>query len=410
MLEEGAKYTREVFMRTVDARDAAVAKLGMTPEDLTKIHRVPMIVALAGIIINLLLLFSRYQNAWVKGYAKVDGKTYEAFVSLLSVELGETGEFTYKLREAGSGCGWETTCSLSTLCDWRPPVGEEVESDAFTPREAWCQLKEAGALAQTLLWFGFIPGLGTCLLTLLFAAREVTKVQTSLAKVESRGVSSSIQKFSVVGAWGLLWLFLFASMAAYAVALPDTLGLGLIQLESSFGVVRLSFMLVSIFGSILTASVFEIWNTENVVEAWTEFEETPLFSAKKALYLLLMFQLCCYLAMFVDDVQWEMLMPIICGYYVDAKVKNFMILYVVLSVASILFDFVKLCFMPTDWETYTPGESFTHGLFMTVLTCKIMILGSIYFYEKDPSSQENAWKNFPPEQMGVGGREDEIAE
>jgi len=34
-----------------------------------------------------------------------------------------------------------------------------------------------------------------------------------------------------------------------------------------------------------------------------EFAETPLFSAKKALYLELMLQMVCYLLMFVDKVQ-----------------------------------------------------------------------------------------------------------
>jgi hypothetical protein len=40
-----------------------------------------------------------------------------------------------------------------------------------------------------------------------------------------------------------------------------------------------------------------------------EFAETPLFSAKKALYLELMVQMCCYLLMFVDKVQARALPP-----------------------------------------------------------------------------------------------------
>jgi hypothetical protein len=167
-----------------------------------------------------------------------------------------------------------------------------------------------------------------------------------------------------------------------------------------------------------------------------EFAETPLLSAKKALYLELMLQMGCYLLMFVDKVQvrrplaempptdtlrpseaphsrwellfsldkispapcarsgsccsrsvnatlhtrprarsesfcsrsvprlnpptrsqWELLLVVICAYYVDAKVHNFMLMYVVLSSASILFDLVELCFMPSDWEKYTPGQT-----------------------------------------------------
>mmetsp|Transcript_17254 Transcript_17254/g.48460 ORF Transcript_17254/g.48460 Transcript_17254/m.48460 type:complete len:86 (-) Transcript_17254:693-950(-) len=85
-----------------------------------------------------------------------------------------------------------------------------------------------------------------------------------------------------------------------------------------------------------------------------------------------------------------------------------MLMYVVLSSASILFDLVELCFMPQDWENYTPGQTFTHGLFMTVLTLKILILGTIYLYEKEMKAQGGAWRSFHPDD--IEGREDEIAE
>jgi len=99
---------------------------------------------------------------------------------------------------------------------------------------------------------------------------------------------------------------------------------------------------------------------------------------------------------------------VICAYYVDAKVRNFMLMYVVLSSASILFDLVDLCFMPQDWEDYTPGETFTHGLFMMVLVLKLLVLGTIYLYEKETAATGGAWRSFPADD--VEGREDEIAE
>lgn len=42
--------------------------------------------------------------------------------------------------------------------------------------------------------------------------------------------------------------------------------------------------------SLLIASLFELWTSANVAEAWAEFSETKLFTPKKALYLELMAQ------------------------------------------------------------------------------------------------------------------------
>ena len=52
----------------------------------------------------------------------------------------------------------------------------------------------------------------------------------------------------------------------------------------------LSFLLVSVCAALLTSNLFELWEPGNVSEAWTEFVETELFSAKKGLYLILMLQ------------------------------------------------------------------------------------------------------------------------
>jgi len=281
-----------------------LGKTGITPEDLSKVHRVPAFVALAAIFINLLLIFSRYNTGWVKGFMKINGKVYEAYVSLMAVELGEGGADTWRFHEEmGVDCGTSDSeyCMLSSLCEASLPEG--ADPSAYTPTEAWCALEEAGKLAQTLLWLGFIPGIGTMFLTLLFAAKEIGKVGTYLSKAEKQGISMTIQKYAISACWVGLWAFLFISMVAYAAEVPDGLGVGLISLEASFGVVRLSFLLVSIFGSLLIVSLFDMWRADGFIEAWMEFAETPLCSVKKALYLELMLQMCCYLLMFIDKVQ-----------------------------------------------------------------------------------------------------------
>lgn len=185
----------------------------------------------------------------------------------MAVELGEGGADTWRFHEEmGVDCGTSDSeyCMLSSLCEASLPEG--ADPSAYTPTEAWCALEEAGKLAQTLLWLGFIPGIGTMFLTLLFAAKEIGKVGTYLSKAEKQGISMTIQKYAISACWVGLWAFLFISMVAYAAEVPDGLGVGLISLEASFGVVRLSFLLVSIFGSLLIVSLFDMWRADGFIE------------------------------------------------------------------------------------------------------------------------------------------------
>ena len=94
----------------------------------------------------------------------------------------------------------------------------------------------------------------------------------------------------ISGCWVGYWAFLFFAMTSFAAVHPASLGWSTNTLQSSFGLLRFAFFMVSIFASLLIASFFELWHTDNVVEAWAEFEQTPWMSAKKLLYMLLMIQ------------------------------------------------------------------------------------------------------------------------
>ena len=89
----------------------------------------------------------------------------------------------------------------------------------------------------------------------------------------------------ISGCWVGYWAFLFFAMTSFAAVHPASLGWSTNTLQSSFGLLRFAFFMVSIFASLLIASFFELWHTDNVVEAWAEFEQTPWMSAKKLLYL-----------------------------------------------------------------------------------------------------------------------------
>ena len=96
------------------------------------------------------------------------------------------------------------------------------------------------------------------------------------------GFTLEMQKTVIAGCWGVLWAFMFVAMTAYASMIPDSLGWGPTTLDASFGLLRFDFVVISIFGALLVSNLFSLWSPENVSEAWAEFMEAKLFSAKKA--------------------------------------------------------------------------------------------------------------------------------
>jgi len=86
-------------------------------------------------------------------------------------------------------------------------------------------------------------------------------------------------------------------------------------------------------------------------------------------------------------VDWALLLVIIVGYYVDAKVKNFKLLYIVLVLISLLFDTMRFAALPS-YDTMTPGESFGNTIWTIIFAMKPLILATIYMYdnEGDPTN------------------------
>jgi len=171
-------------------------------------------------------------------------------------------------------------------------------------------------------------------------------------------------------------------MVSYAAMIPDSLGWGGVRLEASFGLLRFSMMLISIFGGILIFHMFELWIADKVSEAWTEYLETKFFSAKKALYLQIFIQMGLYLLLTVYMVDWALLLVVIVAYYLDAKVKNFKLIYIVLVSISIIFDTMRYAALPS-YSAMTPGESFGNTVWTLIFLLKPSILVTIYFYEKE---------------------------
>ena len=281
--------TDAVMVRALGARDQVMVKLGVTPEDLATLKQVPFYVTLVGLFINILMLAAMGNFAWLKATALSDGQPFTAYLSLTGVQFGTP---TSPTADSKYFCGaGKSECSLGGLCSMTSdPSLFENGLPKTTPVEAWCSAARAGAAALGLLWFGFIPGLAATAFTGLYAAKEIEQVGRVVAKVEQLGFTDYIQRVIISGCWAALWAFTFIAMTVYASMIPDTLGWGVVELEASFGLLRFSFVLVSIFGSILISTFFNLWNAENVAEAYLEFKEARLFSWKKALYLELMLQ------------------------------------------------------------------------------------------------------------------------
>lgn len=190
-----------------------LAHLGVGPDDLQKLNRIPLISGIVGLLINVLLLFSRYQTAWLSGNALYNGQPLEVHASLNYVIFGEHGEDTHI---ATGPCHSGANCGLHELCLFGAAEGTYDNGAAkFTNSEVWCQLRDAGNAAQGLLWcaappresqrvwgplrlaansctlvtrpsflrIGIIPGLAATILTLMYAAREIPKVAMTYKKV-----------------------------------------------------------------------------------------------------------------------------------------------------------------------------------------------------------------------------------
>lgn len=368
----------------------------------------PLICAVAGLFINVTLLAAMANFAWLKATALSGGQPFTAYLSLTAVQFGTPYDPT---ADNKFFCGNRGSCGLSALC-----AAAEDEATfpnglpKSTPTAAWCAADLAGKTAAGFLWLALLLGMGAMVFTGMYASKEIEIVGRIVARVERLGFTDRIQKIVICGCWGVLWLFLFFTMTMYASMIPDTLGWGTVKIEASFGLLRLSFVLVSLFGALLTTTLFNLWNADNVVEAYMEFSEARLCSAKKFLYLELMFQLVLYLFLLVAEVDWSGLLIVLAAFYLDAKNKNFLLMYIVLVTISIFFDVIHAASLPS-YDNMTPGESFGASMWTIIFIMKPVILATIYLYEKYEKEAEegnggSAWRRFDE----TGGLDHEIAE
>jgi len=198
-----------------------------------------------------------------------------------------------------------------------------------------------------------------------------------------------IQKYIMCGCWVALWFFVFSSMATYALLIPDTLGWGTVELEASFGLLRLCFVLCTINGALMVNSLEDLWDTAHAKDVWRDFVATKLFTSRKLLYVLLFIQMICYFLMVVTTVDWSGLLIVLAALYLIANDRTFMFFYMVLVTISIIFDSLTFAELPA-FENMTNGEQYGSTLWITILVLKFMILVTILVKERGEAKKRQA--------------------
>ena len=346
-----------------------------------------VVVAFLGLIVNVVQVTAISNHAWLKATALSDGQAFTAHLSLASARFGDglkAGQDNRYFCQSRSD-----ECSLAELC--KKDVSTAVYPNGapkFTPSSAWCDASDAGSTATKFLFSGLLLGLGATAMTGMYAAQSIPWVADQFDKVEELGFSDGIQKYAIFASWVALWLFIFGSMVSYATLIPDSLGWGTVELEASFGLLRVCFVLSSLNTALVANSVFHLWGDDVLPKVWKTFMDVPWTTPKKYLYILLALQLMLYFMMVVNDVDWAMLLVVIMWIYLGSGQRSFMIMYLTIIVISILFDTIKLLSLPA-FNAMTPGESFGTTVWMAVFVLKFLVVGTIAAEEYLNGSKAN---------------------
>lgn len=250
-----------------------------------------------------------------------------------------------------------------------------------TQPSAWCGFASAGDLTAKLLWGGLLLGLAVTGLTGMYALQMIPWVADQFDKIEALGFSDLIQKYIMATCWVALWAFLFTSMALYSASIPDTLGWGTVELEASFGLLQLSFVLVSANCALAINSIWELWSPRALAAVWDDFRAARPLSARKALYVGLTTQLVLYVIMVVHEVDWALLLLVLSYFYLLSHNPTFLVLYLVLSTISILFDAIRAAELPA-FASMTAGEAFGNSLWIAVFALKPVLFLLLILHHK----------------------------
>ena len=348
-------------------------------EQLDRLDKFMLVVAALGMVTNVVQVYAISNHAWLRATALSNGQPFNSYLSLGSAMFGTP---TDPNRDNRFFCGEaEDECSLRTLCaKSTPPVMFDNGLPKDTPQQAWCDVLAAGSLATRFLFFGLLIGLGATAFTTLYSAQSIPWVADQFDKIEELGFEDIHQKYIIFLGWGALWVFIFASMMTYALAVPDSLGWGTVELAESFGLLRLCFVLASVQCALVANSVFDGPFDEAVQELWEAFNKTKWLSWKKALYIELTVQLAAYLMLAVREMDWASMLVVFAWIYLYSGERFMMMIYCTFIIISILFDVLELAEMPS-FTGMTDGEFFGSVTWLVIFVFKPIIVGTMVAYD-----------------------------
>ena len=216
----------------------ALVNLNIDERDIAKLDNLKLVIGIVGVFINLLLMASQTYEAWFKGTAIFGGQPFDVYASLGYVTVGMTGQDTKYFQPNPCPSG-NDACPISSLCAFSPPSSSFPNgAPKYTEQEVWCQLDGAGRTATLFLWVGLLPGLAATALTLIYASKDIDVVGAKITELVGF-VAEETQKRAIGACWAASWLFQLVAMFATASLVPNTLGIGPVYMESSFGLLRL---------------------------------------------------------------------------------------------------------------------------------------------------------------------------
>ncbi|KAJ1637688.1 hypothetical protein T492DRAFT_950228 [Pavlovales sp. CCMP2436] len=359
------------------ARSDEVAEGGSASLDF-----VPLACAGTGLLCILFVTISLGTHEWVQGTVLQNGQPVEAFVGLGSVTMGGVKS------------------SFSKLC---PKGTKHAIPPHFTttPAAVWCKCEAAGTVGAWLLWLAYLPLWAAVVFTAIEGLAGVApQAKGFKAQLVGMGLSQRVQNLGLIGCWAFSWLCLFLGLLAYAGSAPDTLGWGTVNFEASFGLARLSFLIVTICTAVLTAKLLRLWQEEQFGEALGDFLESR--GVRRGLYLLLFAQLVLFLLVSIANLEWQALIPLFALYYLDTDKANFLVLYVTLSAMTLLFDMMRLTGEPR-WAYMDGKDAFAEAVYVVIFFIKLAVLGLLGALKRE----ENKASQYP---TAADAREPEIAE
>lgn len=319
------------------------------------IESLPLLASLVGVFVFLFICSAMLGYGWATGvYVDKNGGAHDVMISLYHVYFAENDKY-YQLNK---------------LCLGDPEYAHIVNINHKDHN--WCWVETAGTATDILLWMTMIPTVAATLFAImLFLKVKIPAVQQQFSRLKDIGITESVQNMLLIFVWVFDWIMLFSSLLVYAGCLPDTIGMGPLTFEASFGYIRLSFVLVSISTALLAADLLELWDETEVKNALAEFEKKD--GPVKITYFLVMLQLFLYVLISLERMEWQCLVCLFAIFYLEMGRKNFALMFLGTTLTTMIFDSIFLSKMPL-FDNMSGGHQFTEFLFICTFCLKPILM------------------------------------